>query len=44
VKWLRWTRGHNLLWREMRHARDLKFDDFTPIRLGPMTNGLGLGT
>jgi hypothetical protein len=44
VKWLRWTRGHDLLWSEMRHARDLQFDHFTPIRLGQMTNGLGLGT
>ena len=44
VRRLRWMKGHDLLWSEMRLARDLHFDAYTPIRLGAMTHGLGLGT
>jgi len=40
VRRLRFTKGHALLWREMTHARDIRFDAFDPIRLGAMTEGL----
>ena len=40
VRRLRWTMGHGLLWGQMTHARDLRFDAFDPIRLGAMTQGL----
>ena len=37
---LRWTKGHGLLWGDMRHARDIRFEAFEPIVLGAMTAGL----
>jgi hypothetical protein len=40
VRHLRWTKGHGLLWGQMTHASDLRFDAFDRIRLGPMTEGL----
>ena len=40
VRRLRWTKGHALLWKNMTHARDLRFEAYDPIRLGPMTAGL----
>ena len=40
VRRLRWTKGHALLWSQMTHARDLRFEAFEPIRLGAMTAGL----
>ncbi len=40
VRRLRWTKGHDLLWSNMRHARDIRFEAFEPIRFGVMTAGL----
>ena len=40
VRRLRFTKGHALLWRDMTHARDLRFDAYDPIRLGAMTQDL----
>jgi hypothetical protein len=40
VRPLRWTRGHDILWGEMTHARELAFEGFTPVRAGRMTRGL----
>lgn len=33
-------RGYNLLWKDIRIVRDIVFDRFEPVRLGPMTRQL----
>lgn len=40
VKRFRWLKGHDILWKDMAHARDITFESFEPLRLGPMTRGL----
>ncbi len=39
VRRLRGTRGHALLWAEMRTVRELHFDAWEPVLLGAMTRG-----
>jgi len=33
----RFLRGHKLLWRDFKYARDIRFERVEPIRLGKMT-------
>jgi hypothetical protein len=40
VRPFRRFKGYKLLWKDMRHVRDVTFDDFEPLRLGPMGRGL----
>ncbi|MBI5590220.1 MAG: pyridoxamine 5'-phosphate oxidase family protein [Deltaproteobacteria bacterium] len=40
VESFRGFKGYKLLWKDMRHVRDVTFDDFEPLRLGPMGRGL----
>jgi uncharacterized protein len=37
---LRFTRGHRLLWAQMRTVREIRIHSAEPILLGPMTRGL----
>ncbi len=39
VRGVRWTRGYQLMWREMPFVQELRFDGFVPIRFGPMEHG-----
>ena len=39
VRWVRWTRGYELLWKDIRFVQELAFEDVVPIRLGAMPNG-----
>ena len=34
------TKGHELLWRDMRTVRDIFCDSFEPVSCGAMTQGL----
>jgi uncharacterized protein len=36
----RGTKGHEVLWKEMRTVRDIFFDSFEPVSCGAMTQGL----
>ena len=36
VRAVRWTRGHDLLWREVRFVQELSFDALIPVRFGAM--------
>jgi len=36
---LRWTRGYQLLWKDVRFVQELEFDELVPVRLGAMPNG-----
>jgi uncharacterized protein len=40
VKLFRWSKGYEILWSKFTHARELYFDDFDPVDLGKMTDGL----
>lgn len=40
VKSARLLRGHKLLWREFKYARDIRFERVEPVRLGAMTRDL----
>ncbi len=40
VKTARGTKGHELLWKDMRTVRDIFFDSFEPVSCGAMTQGL----
>lgn len=33
-------KGYELLWKNMRHVRDIKFNDFKPVLMGAMTSDL----
>ncbi len=37
VKAARGTKGHDLMWKNMRSVRDIHFDSFEPVSLGEMT-------
>jgi len=37
VRFVRWLKGHDLLWGNLNTARDLHFHAFIPVRLGGMT-------
>lgn len=39
VRAVSWTRGYDLLWKEMRFVQDLVFDGMVPIRFGAMKHG-----
>jgi hypothetical protein len=41
VRLVSWTRGYELLWREMRFVQELRFDALVPIRFGAMPHGKG---
>jgi uncharacterized protein len=34
------TKGHGLIWKDLRVVRDIYFDSFEPVLLGEMTKGL----
>ena len=38
VRSVRFTRGHELIWRDMRVVRDIEFDGVEPVDIGKMTN------
>jgi hypothetical protein len=40
VRMVRRTRGHEMLWGDLTHVRDLTFEKAEEIDLGPMTAGL----
>ena len=40
VKIARGTKGHDLMWKNMRRVRDIHFDAFEPVLLGEMTQDL----
>lgn len=40
VEAARGTKGHEVLWKDMRTVRDLFFDSFEPVACGAMTEGL----
>jgi hypothetical protein len=40
IKVFRRLKGYDLLWGEMAHVRDIRFDSFEPVSLGLMTKGL----
>jgi hypothetical protein len=40
VRRLRWLKGAQLLWGQMRYVREITFDGYEPVRLGAMTRGL----
>jgi len=33
---VRWTRGHQLLWSDVRFVQELEFDTLVPVRFGAM--------
>ena len=37
VKRYKWTKGYKILWADIRTVRDVRFDRFEPVQLGPMT-------
>ena len=39
VKLARGTKGHDIMWKNMRMVRDVYFDSFEPVVLGEMTEG-----
>lgn len=39
VRAVRWTRGHDLLWKDVRFVQELRFDSLIPVRFGAMRNG-----
>ncbi len=40
VKLARGTKGHDLMWKNMRRVRDIHFDSFEPVSCGEMTQDL----
>jgi uncharacterized pyridoxamine 5'-phosphate oxidase family protein len=40
VKIARGTKGHDLMWKNMRTVRDIRFDSFGPVSCGEMTQNL----
>ncbi len=39
IRVFRKFKGYKLLWKDMRHVREVTFDAVEPLRLGPMTLG-----
>jgi hypothetical protein len=39
VRAVSWTRGYDLLWKEMRFVQELHFERLVPIRFGGMAHG-----
>ena len=42
VKRYKGLKGYDLLWKDIQTVRDIQFDRFEPVRLGPMTRHLGV--
>ncbi len=40
IRWLRFFKGHQLLWGKLDTVRELHFDALEPVRLGAMTSRL----
>jgi hypothetical protein len=40
VRAVSFLKGHDLLWGDLKHVREIVFDDWAPIQLGVMTRGL----
>jgi uncharacterized protein len=40
VKLARGTKGHEIMWKDMRMVRDISFDSFEPVLCGEMTQDL----
>ncbi len=40
VRPFRGLKGHDLLWKNLKHVREIHFDSCEPIRMGKMTRGL----
>jgi hypothetical protein len=40
IKIARGTKGHDILWKNMRMVRDIQFDSFEPVLMGEMTQDL----
>ncbi len=40
VKRLRKRKGHEIIFKNMKYLREIKFDSFEPVTLGPMTEHL----
>ncbi len=38
IKPLRKFKGYNLLWKDLKYARDIHFDSFEPVNLGKMSS------
>lgn len=41
VRFAEGLKGHNILWKDMKTVRDIRFDDFKPVLCGEMTAHLG---
>jgi hypothetical protein len=39
VRAVSWTRGHDLLWKDVRFVQELSFDALIPVRFGAMQHG-----
>ena len=39
VRLVSWTRGHDLLWKDVRFVQELSFQSMIPVRFGGMRNG-----
>jgi len=44
VEFTKSLKGYELLWKNMRHVRDIEFDDFKPVLMGEMTKDLWINT
>ncbi len=38
VRVFRWTRGYKLLWKDLKHVRDISFDSFQLVRVGAISS------
>jgi hypothetical protein len=43
VKKYKWSRGYDLIWKEINTVRDISFDRFEPVHCGRMTSRLADG-
>jgi hypothetical protein len=39
VRAVRWTRGYELLWKDVEYTQELSFDGYVPVRFGAMPHG-----
>lgn len=44
VAYAKSMKGYKMLWKNMRHVRDIEFDDFKPVFMGEMTQDLWIQT
>jgi len=40
LRYLRWTRGYEVLWANVDTVRELHFHEFQPVKIGKMTSGV----